>query len=35
MDLKGYEIHWKDGTITKMVLGEIITIKKEEIADAD
>lgn len=30
MDHKGYELHWKDGTVTKMVSDKIITIKKED-----
>jgi|DEB0MinimDraft_10_1074344.scaffolds.fasta_scaffold281552_2 hypothetical protein len=30
MDRKGYQIHWKDGTVTKMVSDKIVTSKKEE-----
>lgn len=30
MDHKGYELHWKDGTVTKMVSDKIITVKKED-----
>jgi len=35
MEQIGYEINWKDGTTTKMVGGEIVTVKTKKLEDME